>query len=117
MKGTSQKTIKEQVMECVTFEELKDIYIGKVGTPSRDAYEESLKEDLLLCHIGQIIKQARLKQNLTKKELGEKMGVQPAQISKLENGRNPTFVTIAKAFRALGIPAELSAGSTKIALW
>jgi transcriptional regulator with XRE-family HTH domain len=58
-----------------------------------------------------------LKQELTQEELGARMGVQRAQISKIENGRNLTLSTIAKAFKALGIPAELSAGGMKVALW
>jgi hypothetical protein len=33
--------------EFITLEESKDLLIGKVGTPKRDAYEEELKN---LCH-------------------------------------------------------------------
>jgi DNA-binding XRE family transcriptional regulator len=104
-------------MKYTTLEELEDKYIGKIGTPHRDAYEESLREEIHAYHIGEAIKQARLKQELTQEELGARMGVQRAQISKIENGRNLTLSTIAKAFKALGIPAELSAGGMKVALW
>lgn len=98
-------------------EELEDKYIGEVGTPRRDAYEESLQVEIKAYHIGEAIKQARLQQDLTQEELGERMGVQRAQISKIESGRNLTFSTIARAFKALGIHAELSAGGMKVALW
>lgn len=104
-------------IEYTTFEELEDKYIGKVGTPRRDAYEASLQEEIHACHIGEAIRQARLKQELTQEELGARMGVQRAQVSKIESGRNLTFATVARAFRALGIPAELSAGGVKLALW
>ena len=104
-------------MKYATLEELEDRYIGKVGTPRRDAYEESLQEEIHAYHIGEAIKQARLKQALTQEELGARMGVHRAQISKIESGRNLTFSTISRAFKALGIPAELSAGGMKMALW
>ena len=104
-------------MKYAILEELEDKYIGKVGTPRRDAYEESLQEEIRAYHIGEAIKQARLQQDLTQEELGARMGVQRAQVSKIESGRNLTFGTIARAFKALGIPAELSAGGMKVALW
>lgn len=31
-------------MKYTTFEELEDIYLGKVGTPGRDAYEAEVRE-------------------------------------------------------------------------
>jgi len=104
-------------MEYCTLEELEDKYIGKTGTLRRDAYEESLQEEIRAYHIGEVIKQARLKQKMTQEELGARMGVQRAQVSKIECGRNLTFSTIARAFKALGIPVELSAGGVRIALW
>lgn len=100
-----------------TLEELEDKYIGKVGTTHRDEYEESLQNEIHAYHIGEAIKQARLKQDLSQEELGARMGVQRAQVSKIESGRNLTLGTIARAFKALGIPAELTAGGIKVALW
>lgn len=104
-------------IEYKTFEELEDKYIGTVGTPRRDAYETALEEELNAYHIGEAIRKARLEQELTQEELGARMGVQRAQISKIENGRNLTFSTVARAFKALGIPAVLTAGGMKLALW
>lgn len=104
-------------MKYTTLEELEDKYVGKIGTPRRDAYEESLKEEIHAYHIGEAIKHARLEQDLTQEELGARMGVQRAQISKIENGRNLTLTTIARVFKALGVPAELSLGGMKVALW
>jgi DNA-binding XRE family transcriptional regulator len=58
-----------------------DKHIGKVGTERRDTFENELRIDLL----GQAIKQARQERNLTQAQLGELVGVQKAQISKIEN--------------------------------
>ena len=104
-------------IKYATLEELEDKYVGKIGTPRRAAYEESLREEIYAYHIGEAIKQARLKQELTQEELGARMGVQRAQVSKIESGRNLTLGTVARAFKALGIPAELSAGGVRLALW
>lgn len=104
-------------MRYATLEELEDKYIGNIGTPRRDAYEQALKDEIHAYNIGEAIKQARIKQELTQEELGERMGVQRAQVSRIESGRNLTFATVARAFKALGIPAELSAGDIRLALW
>lgn len=76
-----------------------------------------MEDELHTYLIGEAIKQARIKQELTQEELGERMGVQRAQVSRIESGRNLTFATVARAFKALGIPAELSAGDIRLALW
>lgn len=50
---------------------------------------------------GQTIKQLRKEQNLTQEQLGEIVGVQKAQISKIENCiKNARFETILKVFDA-----------------
>jgi len=76
-----------------------DKHIDKPGTKRRDAFENELRIDLL----GQAIKQARKERNLTQEQLGELVGVQKAQISKIENSvKNARFETILKVFEALG---------------
>jgi DNA-binding XRE family transcriptional regulator len=78
--------------------EMKDMYIGKVGTVDRDEYEYELSMDVL----GKMIKSARIERHLTQEELGKLIGVQKAQISKLESCANSaTIDTILKVFRAL----------------
>lgn len=78
--------------------EMKDKYIGKIGTKERDEYEYELRMDVL----GKMIKTARLERNLTQEELGRLVGVQKAQISKLEHSANSaTIDTIIKVFKAL----------------
>jgi DNA-binding XRE family transcriptional regulator len=78
--------------------EMKDKYIGKIGSAERDTYEYELRMDLL----SKMIKAARKKRNLTQEELGKLLGVQKAQISKLESSVNSaTIDTILKVFNAL----------------
>ena len=85
-------------MKTHTLEELTDKYIGKIGTPKRDAFENELRLDL----IGHAIKEARKERNLTQEQLGELVGVQKSQISKLESSANSaTIDTILKVFKAL----------------
>jgi len=82
-----------------------DKHIGKVGTERRDAFENELRIDLL----GQAIKQARQERNLTQAQLGELVGVQKAQISKIENSiKNARFETILNVFDALGAKVNFS---------
>jgi HTH-type transcriptional regulator/antitoxin HipB len=78
--------------------EMKDKYIGKVGTIEREEYEYELSMDVL----GKMIKSARLERHPTQEELGKLIGVQKAQISKLESSANSaTIDTILKVFKAL----------------
>ena len=103
-----------ETMKFYTEEEILDKHIGKKGTLKRDQFEADLNSYL----IGGAIKKARLQQNLTQEELGNLIGVQRAQISRIENGKNLTFSTIAKVFKAMGISAKLEIGNMdKVALW
>ena len=78
--------------------EMKDKYIGKAGTKEREEYEYELRMDVL----GKMIKSARQERHLTQEELGKLIGVQKAQISKLESSANSaTIGTIIKVFKAL----------------
>ncbi len=90
--------MKNKELKTYTFAEMKDRYIGKVGTKERDEYEYELRMEIL----GKMIKAARRERNLTQEELGQLVGVQKAQISKLENCANSaTIDTIIKVFKAL----------------
>ncbi len=87
-----------QEIKTYSLSEMKDKYIGEVGTKERDEYEYELRMDVL----GKMIKTARLERNLTQEELGRLIGVQKAQISKLERSANSaTIDTIIKVFKAL----------------
>jgi HTH-type transcriptional regulator / antitoxin HipB len=86
-------------IKTVSLDTMIDKHIGKRGTEKREAFENELRIDLL----GQAIKQARQERNMTQEELGKLVGVQKAQISKIENSvKNARFETIMKVFEALG---------------
>lgn len=88
-----------QTFKTVPLDTMIDKHIGKRGTKKRETFENELRIDLL----GQAIKQARQEQNLTQEQLGNLVGVQKAQISKIENSvKNARFETILKVFDALG---------------
>lgn len=85
--------------KTVSLDSMIDKHIGKRGTERREAFENELRIDLL----GHAIKQARQERNLTQEQLGNLVGVQKAQISKIENSvKNARFETIMKVFEALG---------------
>lgn len=91
--------------KTVSLDTMIDKHIGKRGTEKRDAFENELRIDLL----GQAIKQARLEQHLTQEQLGELVGVQKAQISKIEHSvKNARLGTILKVFEALGAKVNLN---------
>jgi len=89
---------KEKPMKTTSLDNMIDKHIGKVGSSRRDTFENELRMDL----IGHAIREARIRRNLTQKELGELVGVQKAQISKLENSLSDARLeTILKVFKAL----------------
>lgn len=103
-------------LRIYTLDQAKDKHIGKIGTDKRDKYEYELRLDLL----GAMIKQARKERHLTQSQLGELIGVQKSQISRIErNAKNVTIETILRVFRALkakvNFNVELLDGEFKIA--
>ncbi len=85
-------------MKTYTFDEVKNELIGKIGTPEREVFEYELQMDL----IGKAIKQTRKERHLTQEDLGKLIGVQKAQISRLENNAsNVTMDTLLRVFNAL----------------
>lgn len=106
-------------MKLYSLEEVTDEMIGKKGTSGRDNFDRKVEEALHAYRIGEAIKNARLKQNLTQEELGERVGVQKAQISRMERGYSISIPTMSRVFKALGITtATLDLGvAGKVALW
>ena len=90
--------MKKTTLKTISLDEITDKHIGKRGTAKREVFEQELRIDLL----GEAIKQARKERHLTQEELGELVGVNKAQISKLENSlTDARFETIIKVFKAL----------------
>ena len=91
-------------MKAYTLDQVQDKLIGKIGTPERDVFEYELKMEL----IGKAIKQTRQERQLTQQELGKLIGVQKAQISRLENNAsNVTIDTLLRVFAALKAKIKL----------
>ena len=81
-----------------SLDQIKDEMVGVKGTRERETYEYELQIEVL----GEMIRMAREKQDLTQEELGKLIGVQKAQISKLErNTNNVTIDTVLRVFNAL----------------
>lgn len=55
-------------------------------------------------HIGEIIRQERIRKNLKQYELAEKAGISNTYLSDMENGRTtPSIKTLKKLAKVLGI--------------
>jgi len=88
--GNKVKTFK--------LDQVKDKVVGKKGSIEREIYEQELTLDVL----GELIKKVRIERDLTQEQLGELIGVQKAQISKLErNTSNVNISTVLRVFKAL----------------
>ena len=91
-------------MKIYTLDEVQDKLIGKKGSTERDVFEYELQMDL----IGKAIKQTRQNRNMTQEELGKLIGVQKAQISRIENNAsNVTMDTLLRVFAALKAKIKL----------
>jgi DNA-binding XRE family transcriptional regulator len=70
-----------QVNNLVSWADHLDNKYGKLGTPSREKYEEECEN----FKIGVLIQEARKQQNLTQEELALKCGTTKNYISRIEN--------------------------------
>jgi DNA-binding XRE family transcriptional regulator len=100
-------------MKTYTLDEVQDKLIGEIGTPERDLFEYELQMDL----IGKALKQTRQERNLTQEELGKLIGVQKAQISRLENNAsNVTMDILLRVFTALKAKVKLQVELSNMSL-
>ena len=84
---------------------LTDELVGKRGTPKREKFEYELRMDIL----GTMIKEARLRKKLSQEQLGALIGVQKAQVSKIENHTKSNRIdTIIRVLNALDMKVRLS---------
>ncbi len=94
-----------KVVKTYTLAEMKDHYIGKRGTKEREQYEYELNMEM----VSRMIKKVRQQRKLTQEQLGELVGVQKAQISKLEsNANSATIDTIIRIFAAMKASVRFS---------
>jgi HTH-type transcriptional regulator/antitoxin HipB len=81
MQGILSTRGNETQMKTYTLDEVQDKLIGNIGAPDRDKFEYELQIEL----IDKTIKETRLERHLTQEKLGKLIGVQKAQISRLES--------------------------------
>lgn len=56
-------------------------------------------------NMGTVIRTERIRRGMTQAELGARVGVGKAQISKIESGKGLTINTVSKVFEAMGVLA------------
>lgn len=74
------KKIKSNHMKLTSLDELLDKHYGKIGTKKRTKFEIGSN----LFAIGAIVKDQRILQSMSKKQLAEKTGISKSVISKIE---------------------------------
>jgi DNA-binding XRE family transcriptional regulator len=85
----------EKYKDIKTFDELIKHEHGKIGTESRNKYEEGAQMFI----VSEMLKAARKEANLTQEQLAEKAGTKKSYISKLENGKgNIQLSTLIRIF-------------------
>ncbi|MEZ4915777.1 MAG: helix-turn-helix transcriptional regulator [Chitinophagales bacterium] len=67
--------------KITSFDDHLDEQYGKIGTESREKFEEEFET----FRIGALIQEARKKQQLTQQELAERVGTTKNYISRIEN--------------------------------
>ena len=78
-----------------TFDELIEHEHGKIGTESRNKYEEGTQMFI----VSEMLKEARKEAKLTQEQLAVKAGTKKSYISKLENGKgNIQLSTLIRIF-------------------
>lgn len=90
-------------MKLYDIEKAEDILLGEKGSKVREEYEAELEQ----FYIGEAIKKVRMSKNLTQEELGARVGVQRAQISRIEKGQNITLANMSKLFKAMDVEVKI----------
>ena len=77
------------------FDELIEREHGKIGTDTRNEYEE--RSQMFI--VSEMLKEARKEANMTQQELAEKAGTKKSYISKIENAKgNIQLSTLIRIF-------------------
>ena len=78
-----------------TFDELIEREHGKIGTDTRNEYEERAQMFI----VSEMLKEARKEAKMTQQELAEKAGTKKSYISKIENAKgNIQLSTLIRIF-------------------
>lgn len=84
-----------ETKKITNFDELIELEHGKIGSESRNEYEE--RSQMFI--VSEMLKEARLEANLTQEQLAERAGTKKSYISKVENGKgNLQLSTLIRIF-------------------
>ena len=85
----------EKYKNITNFEDLIELEHGKIGTESRNKYEEGAQMFI----VSEMLKSARKEAKMTQEQLAEKAGTKKSYISKIENGKgNIQLSTLIRIF-------------------
>ncbi|MEP0365369.1 MAG: helix-turn-helix transcriptional regulator [Cyclobacteriaceae bacterium] len=85
----------EEYKNIKTFDDLIELEHGKIGTETRNKYEEGAQMFI----VSEMLKAARKEANMTQEQLAEKSGTKKSYISKIENGKgNIQLSTLIRIF-------------------
>ena len=102
--ATAPISYQDSPLQLIAFNDIEDELFGAPGTTERTEYEDRVTLELL----PQSIREYRLRNHLTQDELGQRLGVQKSQISKLErNSSNVTLDTLRRVFKALNVDVKI----------
>lgn len=77
------------------FDQLIEVEYGKIGTESRNTYEENAQMFI----VSEMLKDARKEAKITQEQLAEKTGTKKSYISRIENGKgNIQLSTLIRIF-------------------
>ncbi len=85
----------DKYKNITNFDQLIEVEHGKIGTESRNRYEENTQMFI----ISEMLKEARKEAKMTQAQLAEKTGTKKSYISKLENAKgNIQLSTLIRIF-------------------
>jgi DNA-binding XRE family transcriptional regulator len=85
----------DKYSNLTNFDQLIEVEHGKIGTESRNKYEENTQMFI----ISEMLKEARKEAKMTQEQLAEKTGTKKSYISKIENGKgNIQMSTLIRLF-------------------
>lgn len=94
---------KNQMDNLVSWDDHIDKKYGKVGTSTREKYEEDFEN----FKIGSLIQEARKQQHLTQEELALKCGTTKNYISRIENNASDIRLSTLKRIIREGLGGNL----------
>jgi len=81
--------------KITNFDDLIELEHGKIGTESRNNYDERTQMFI----VSEMLKEARRQANITQEELARRSGTKKSYISKVENGKgNIQLSTLIRIF-------------------